>query len=124
MQPACAPAPRGARLGAYLESADGAVWVRRVAPGSAAAAADLRPGDRIVAVNGEVVQRAGQVILRVANQPQGQPLRLTVERAGRRRTVVVTLPPPPAAPSAGATSAPAPANGENGATPGPLALSP
>ena len=98
--------------------------MRRVAPGSAAAAADLRPGDRIVAVNGEVVQRAGQVILRVANQPQGQPLRLTVERDGRRRTVVVTLPPPPAAPSARATSAPAPANGENGATPGPLALSP
>lgn len=123
MPPACAPAPRGARLGAYLESSDGAVWVRRVAPGSAAAAADLRPGDRIVAVNGEVVQRAGQVILRVANQPQGQPLRLTVERAGRRRSVVVTLPPPPAAPSAGATSTPAPANGENGATPGPLALS-
>jgi uncharacterized iron-regulated protein len=121
--PACAPAPRGARLGAYLESADGAVWVRRVAPGSAAAAADLRPGDRIVAVNGEPVQRAGQVILRVANQPPGQPLRLSVERAGRRRTVVVTLPPPPAAPSAGPTRALEPPNGENGATPGELALS-
>lgn len=121
--PACAPAPRGARLGAYLESADGAVWVRRVAPGSAAAAADLRPGDRIVAVNGEPVQRAGQVILRVANQPPGQPLRLSVERAGRRRTVVVTLPPPPAAPSPRPSGTPGTANGENGATPGELALS-
>jgi hypothetical protein len=121
--PACAPAPRGARLGAYLESADGAVWVRRVAPGSAAAAADLRPGDRIVAVNGEPVQRAGQVILRVANQPPGQPLRLSVERAGRRRTVVVKLPAPPAAPSPRPSGTPGTANGENGATPGELALS-
>jgi uncharacterized iron-regulated protein len=122
MPPACMPAPRGARLGAYLESAEGAVWVRRVAPGSAAAAADLRPGDRIVAVNGEAVQRAGQVILRVANQPPGQPLRLSVERAGRRRTVVVTLPPPPAPPSPRPGGTPGTANGENGATPGPLAL--
>jgi hypothetical protein len=121
--PACAPAPRGARLGAYLESADGAVWVRRVAPGSAAAAADLRPGDRIVAVNGEPVQRAGQVILRVANQPPGQPLRLSVERAGRRRTVVVKLPAPPAAPSPRPSGTPGTANRENGATPGELALS-
>jgi hypothetical protein len=118
--PACAPAPRGARMGAYLESADGAVWVRRVAPGSAAATADLRPGDRIVAVNGEPVQRAGQVILRVANQPPGLPLRLSVERAGRRLTLVVTLPPAPPRP----TALPPTANGENGATPGPLALSP
>ena len=121
--PACAPAPRGARLGAYLESADGAVWVRRVAPGSAAAAADLRPGDRIVAVNGEPVQRAGQVILRVANQPPGQPLRLSVERAGRRRTVLVTLPPPPSPPSPRPSGTPGTANRENGATPGELALS-
>lgn len=122
--PACAPAPRGARLGAYLESTDGAVWVRRVAPGSAAAAADLRPGDRIVAVNGEPVQRAGQVILRVANQPPGQPLRLSVERAGRRRTVLVTLPTPPSPPNPRPRGTPGTANHENGATPGPLVLSP
>lgn len=122
MPPACAPAPRGARLGAYLESADGAVWVRRVAPGSAAAAADLRPGDRILAVNGETVQRAGQVILRVANQPPAQPLRLSVERAGRRLTLVVPLPPPPASPRPRPGGTPGTANRENGATPGALAL--
>jgi uncharacterized iron-regulated protein len=107
LPPACAPAPRGARLGAYLESAAGAVWVRRVAPGSAAAAAGLRPDDRIVAVNGEAVQRAGQVILRVAHHPADEPLRLTIERAGRRRQLEVRLPPPPA---------PSPTNGENGRT--------
>ncbi|MFN9636183.1 MAG: PDZ domain-containing protein, partial [Synechococcaceae cyanobacterium] len=35
----------------------------------------MQPGDRILAVNGEPVQRAGQVILRVAQQPAAQPLR-------------------------------------------------
>ncbi len=113
LPPACAPAPRGARLGAYLESAAGAVWVRRVAPGSAAAAAGLRLGDRIVAVNGEAVQRAGQVILRVANHPAAEPLRLTIERDGRRRHLEVRLPP---------SSAPGRASGENGTTAAPAAL--
>lgn len=89
----CGPPPAGARLGAYLESAAGAVWVRRVAPGSAAAAAGLRPGDRVVAVNGEPVERAGQVIRRVREQPAGLPLRLTIERAGRRRQLELRLAP-------------------------------
>lgn len=113
LPPACAPAPRGARLGAYLESAAGAVWVRRVAPGSAAAAAGLRPRDRILAVNGEAVERAGQVILRVANHPAADPLRLTIERAGRRQQLEVRLPPSPA---------PGRASGENGTTAAPAAL--
>jgi uncharacterized iron-regulated protein len=111
--PACAPAPRGARLGAYLESADGAVWVRRVAPGSAAEAAGLRPGDRILAVNGQGVRRAGQVILRVAHDPAEEPLRLTIQRDGRLRQLEVRLPPSPA---------PGPASGENGTTAAPAAL--
>ncbi|MFM7732539.1 MAG: ChaN family lipoprotein [Cyanobium sp.] len=110
----CAPAPRGARLGAYLESTEGAVWVRRVAPGSAAEAAGLRPGDRIVTVNGESVQRAGQVILRVAKQPPGQPLLLTIERQGRMRQLELRLPPP---------ASPGGVNGENGGTPPPAAVS-
>jgi S1-C subfamily serine protease len=79
----CGPPPPGARLGAYLESADGAVWVRQVAPGSAAEAAGLQPGDRVRAVNGEPVERAGQVIRRVREQPQGVPLRLLIDRGGR-----------------------------------------
>jgi uncharacterized iron-regulated protein len=114
LPPACAPAPRGARLGAYLESADGAVWVRRVAAGSAAEAAGLRPGDRIVAVNGEAVVRAGQVIRRVANHPLAEPLRLTIERAGKTRQVRVRLPVSPS---------PVRASGENGANRAPAAPS-
>lgn len=91
----CAPAPAGARLGAYLESRDGAVWVRQVAPGSAAARGDLRPGDRILAVEGAVVQRAGEVIQRVRAHPEAMPLRLTLARAGRTLQLELLLPPPP-----------------------------
>ena len=91
LPPDCMPPPPGARLGAYLESAAGAVWVRRVAPGSVADAGGLRPGDRIVRVNGQAVQRAGQVILRVANQPPGRPLTLTIEREGRRLQLQLRL---------------------------------
>lgn len=107
----CDVAPSGLRLGAYLESAEGAVWVRRVEPGSAAAAAGLRPGDRLLAVNGEPVQRAGQVIRRVAAQPAGLSLRLTVERQGRRRSLALQLAPKPHRP--GGTSR------ENGGPPPP-----
>lgn len=94
----CGPPPPRARLGAYLESAGGAVWVRRVAPGTAAAAAGLRAGDRVMAVNGTPVERAGQVIRRVREQPSGSPLRLLIERAGRRRQLEIWLESPPVEP--------------------------
>jgi uncharacterized iron-regulated protein len=93
LPPACAPAPVGARLGAYLESADGVVWVRQVAPGSAAARGGLRVGDRILTVNDEAVQRAGQVIRRVRLQPDAEPLRLSIERGGRQLRLELQLPP-------------------------------
>ena len=92
----CGAPPAGVRLGAYLESADGAVWVRRVAPGSAAEAAGLQPGDRVLAINGEPVQRAGQVIRRVGQQPEGVELQLLIERGGRRLPLRLQLPPPTA----------------------------
>jgi S1-C subfamily serine protease len=97
----CGAPPPGARLGAYLESADGTVWVRRVAPGSAAAAAGLRPGDRIRAVNDAPVERAGQVIRRVRAQPAGVPLRLTIERQGRAWQLELRLLAPPVTGSPG-----------------------
>jgi hypothetical protein len=89
----CGPPPPGARLGAYLESTAGAVWVRQVAPGSAGAGAGLRAGDRVLAVNGELVRRAGQVIRRVRDLRPGALLRLTIERDGRQRELELRLPP-------------------------------
>jgi len=101
----CVPPPAGLRLGVYMESADGVVLVRQVAPGSAGAAAGIRPGDRLLQVNGEPMERAGQVIRRVAAQAAGEPLRLTLEREGRILELTVPL---------------APASGDNG-RPLPLA---
>lgn len=89
----CGAAPRGARLGAYLESVDGAVWVRRVAAGSAAEAAGILPGDRILAVDGVAVDHAGQVIRAVRLHADAAPLTLTLERQGRRLQIRLTLPP-------------------------------
>ena len=88
----CVPPPSGARLGAFLESDPSGVWVRQVAPGSAAAAAGLRPGDRILELNGQSVQRAGQVIRGVRLHPDGVQLRLTIERKGQRIQLDLQLP--------------------------------
>jgi uncharacterized iron-regulated protein len=97
----CDPPPPGTRLGAWLESADGSVWVRRVAAGSVAEAAGLRPGDRVLAVNGQPVERAGQVIRRVRAQPAGMPLELMIDRQGQRVRLELRLPSPPAVVSPG-----------------------
>lgn len=88
----CGPAPARARLGAYLESDSGAVRVQRVAPGSAAEAAGLRTGDRILELDGTAVDHAGQVIRAVRLHRDGVPLRLTIERGGRRLRLQLTLP--------------------------------
>ena len=87
------PQQRRPRLGAYLESDDSGVWVRQVAPGSAAEAAGLLPGDRIVEFNGLPVQRAGQVIRGVRLYPEGKSLELTIERRGRLLRLQIRLPP-------------------------------
>lgn len=56
---------------------------------SPAAAAGLRPGDRITAVEGEPVQDWFALVERI-QQAAGQPLRLTLERDGREQRIEVT----------------------------------
>jgi S1-C subfamily serine protease len=43
-------------------------------------------------LNGRAVQRAGEVIRGVRLHPDGQPLVLTIERAGRRLRLQLRLP--------------------------------
>jgi len=64
-------------------STDGAV-VSRVDPGSAAAAAGLRPGDLIVAVNGRPITGAGALKARIGLMRVGTPLELELIRKGER----------------------------------------
>ena len=52
-----------------------------IAPETAAGAAGLKPGDRILAVNGEPVSSGEELRYRLAQQPD-QPVTLEVERAG------------------------------------------
>lgn len=96
------PPPAGLRLGAWLESRQGVVTIRAIAPGSVAATAGLRVGDVIEAVNGEAVRTAGQVIVRVRRLAADQPLLLRLRRDGRLLERRLRLPPPAGpAPAAG-----------------------
>ncbi len=62
--------------------------VRRLVPGSPAQRAGLRPGDRIVAVNGEPVRQFYDLIRLISPHP-GEPVTLAVERGGRTLEVRV-----------------------------------
>jgi len=86
------PQQRRPRLGVYLESDAGGVWVRQVAPGSVAELAGILVGDRILELNGAPVQRAGQVIRAVRLQPEAKPLELLLERGGRQLRLLIKLP--------------------------------
>jgi regulator of sigma E protease len=63
--------------------------VASVLPGSAAAAAGLQPGDRVVSVAGRAVDRFEDMATMIALRP-GQRLNLGVERQGRRFQLAVT----------------------------------
>lgn len=65
----------------------GTTTVAAVEPDRPAQQVGLRPGDRVVAINGERVGYVG--MLEAINDSNGRPIRITVLRDGRR----VTLPP-------------------------------
>lgn len=62
--------------------------VDKVMPGSAAAVAGIRPGDHVLAVDGEPVERFEDIITSIATGV-GAPVRLTIRRDGVERLVVV-----------------------------------
>ncbi len=88
--PALAPTPipwLGVRVS---QEADGA-RILEVFPNSPAEQAGLRPGDRIVAFDGEPVSAARPLTEHVRRHRPGDTVRLTVIRDGEERTVSVTL---------------------------------
>jgi regulator of sigma E protease len=60
-----------------------------VAPQSAAAKAGLRTGDRVVAIDGDVINDFADIAMRVQVRAD-PPVAITVERAGRRMTLTAT----------------------------------
>ncbi|MDH7499260.1 MAG: RIP metalloprotease RseP [candidate division NC10 bacterium] len=62
--------------------------VGEVKEGFPAAAAGIRPGDRIVALDGEEIQNWSQLALRIHRSP-GKPLKITLEREGKRQELII-----------------------------------
>jgi pimeloyl-ACP methyl ester carboxylesterase len=87
--------PRRADPGFALRSLDGALVVRRVVEGSAAALAGLREGDRLRAIGGRAVLSPPAGAELVRGLDGGRPARLTVEREGRTVDLAFTPSPLP-----------------------------
>jgi len=89
---------------AFKANNDQGALVSSVTPGSAAAAAGLQSGDVIVEFNGQPVQDASQLKLRVAETGPGASVPVVVMRNGERKTLDVTLKEQPAKQVANANS--------------------
>ncbi|MGH7380267.1 MAG: DegQ family serine endoprotease [Candidatus Methylomirabilales bacterium] len=72
-------------------SDDRGALVSEVVTGSPAAAAGLKPGDVIVALDGQPVADARDLPRLVAGRPVGSTVQVTFLRAGKRQTVRLTL---------------------------------
>ncbi|KAB0632868.1 RIP metalloprotease RseP [Burkholderia stagnalis] len=75
-----------ARLG--FETGGGTLSVASVQPGSAAQQAGLKPGDKLLAIDGERVGGASRFIDAVKHHA-GKPLALKIERGGAAQTVTI-----------------------------------
>ncbi|KVX50866.1 RIP metalloprotease RseP [Burkholderia stagnalis] len=75
-----------ARLG--FETGGGKLSVASVQPGSAAQQAGLKPGDKLLAIDGERVGGASRFIDAVKHHA-GKPLALKIERGGAAQTVTI-----------------------------------
>ncbi|NPA88140.1 MAG: DegQ family serine endoprotease [Epsilonproteobacteria bacterium] len=76
---------------AKLYGIDHGVLVNKVEPNSAAAKAGIKPGDVIVAVDGEKVSNAGELRNKIAFKGAGAKVTLRIYRDGRYVTVTAVL---------------------------------
>lgn len=73
---------KGGKLGVGARAFGGPCEIRTIEPGSAADQAGIRPGDVIVAVDGDLVEDCEGLTGRVAGRGPGETVRVTVERGG------------------------------------------
>jgi putative serine protease PepD len=79
----------GVRFGEDPEES-GAV-VGAITPGGPAARSELRPGDRITAIDGREIQQAEDLGSAIEDRKPGDRVELTVQRDGEQRTIEVEL---------------------------------
>ncbi|MBV9247885.1 MAG: trypsin-like peptidase domain-containing protein [Acetobacteraceae bacterium] len=78
-------------LGVSIEDAREGAVIAAVDRSGPAIRAGLRPGDQIVAVNGEHIESSRNLIRSIAATPPGSSVRLTVRRQGREIDIPVTV---------------------------------
>ena len=91
LMPAPVTLPSAGRLGIYMAQTDLGVRIEALPVDSAAAAAGLRQGDILHALNGQRIAAMADVRIVLLDKRPGDVVRLAVRRAGQARTVHVTL---------------------------------
>jgi serine protease Do len=79
--------PAGERAG----RSERGVLVASVERGSPAGRAGLRPGDQVMAINGEQIETAHALVRNIAAIPPGQTVRLSIQREGRTTEIPVQV---------------------------------
>jgi hypothetical protein len=83
---------RGAALGIALDQGPRrGAWITDVFPYSPAEEAGIRPGDEILAIDGDQVASADDVIAIISQKQPGENVSLDLDRNGRERTVNAQL---------------------------------
>lgn len=78
-------------LGVSVEEREGGVLIANLDRTGPAGRAGVRPGDVVVAINGERIETSRGLIRTVAGAPPGNILRLTIRRQGRDIDIPVTV---------------------------------
>ncbi|WP_244433575.1 ChaN family lipoprotein [Azospirillum sp. B506] len=84
--------PQRPKLGVQLDPGPEGITVGAVSGGSVAAAADLRPGDRILAAAGTTVHAPADLVAVIRRQAPGTWLPLTIRRDGAEQELVAKFP--------------------------------
>ena len=87
--PAPPPQPRGF-FGFELDEKDDAVFVAGVLPGSPAAQAGLKKGDRILSAAGKETRAANDVVQQASKLTAGKTLNLAIERNKEKQELKIT----------------------------------
>jgi len=82
---------RPAWLGISMQNGEEGIDVREALPNSPAAAAELKPGDLIMTIDGQTVREVHEALNIITHRKPGDKVRITYRREGVEKEVEVTL---------------------------------